>query len=213
MTVACVTIATNHYFAGNIIRDQHKLRYQSVIQRQKWDVPQYNELEYDQYDNPASTYLIWRDESGHTRGSTRLYPTDRPYMLSDFYADRVTQEDLPNDPAVLEGSRFCIDKNLPPEQRLQAARELLLAYLEYGLDHGVTRIVGLMHLIYWKNLFFRHGWAPVWLGDVFTTAEKHKVRTGYVHISRKNLETVRERTGIKQRILSYRDIEDERRAA
>jgi N-acyl-L-homoserine lactone synthetase len=203
MTIECVTIATNHLFSGNPIAAQHRLRYRTIIERQSWAVPQYELMEYDQYDNPATTYMVWRDDAGEARGVTRLYPTDRPFMLQECFSHMVTYEAMPCGPDVLEGSRFCIDHTLDNKQRERVARELILAYLEFGMDRGIARIIGLMYPIYWRNLFIKIGWEPFWLGEPAATDDGKRARAGGVIISQVNLDTIRNNIGIKERIIAY----------
>jgi N-acyl-L-homoserine lactone synthetase len=205
MTIECVTIATNHLFAGNPIAAQHRLRYRTIIKRQNWSVPQYEHMEYDQFDNPATTYLIWRDDAGEAKGVSRLYPTDRPFMLQERFSHMVTHEAMPCGSDVLEGSRFCIDHTLDNKQRERVARELVLAYLEFGLDHDITRIIGLMYPIYWHNLFIKIGWKPFWLGEAAATEDGKRARAGGVIINQENLAIVRNYTGFNEHVINYGD--------
>ena len=213
--IDCVSIDNVHKFNGNPLASQHQLRYRSIIQRQKWDVPVVKDMEYDSYDNPATTYLIWRDDEGIARGVSRLYPTDRPYMLQEVFSHLVT-EDLPSDPKIWEGSRFCVDETLPPETRRQIIQEIVLAYLEFGLDQGIERYIGLMYPIYWRNIFTKAGWDIDFMGPEIRLEEDygHAVRAGGVRVSQENLLKVREKTGIHHAVLSYGDkIEDVRKVA
>jgi N-acyl-L-homoserine lactone synthetase len=70
-----VTVENVNQFLGNPLADQHRLRYRSIIERQNWDVPNYCQMEFDQYDNPAAKYLVYRDEKYVARGVSRFYPT------------------------------------------------------------------------------------------------------------------------------------------
>ncbi len=202
MTIECVTLSTNDLFLGNPLADQHRLRHKSIIERQGWDVPSYSEMEYDQYDNPAATYLIWRDNNLKARGVTRLYPTDRPFMLKESLPWFINEE-IPEGTAVLEGSRFCIDHTLDAQTRKQIANELVLAYLEYGLDNEISHIIGLMYPVYWKSLFYQNNWKPHWLGSPQKTTEGHTARAGYVVVSEENLRMVRNTTKINYRVINY----------
>jgi acyl homoserine lactone synthase len=47
----------------------HRLRYRLFIERQVWDVPTYNALEYDKFDTSAAKYLLWLDDSDAARES------------------------------------------------------------------------------------------------------------------------------------------------
>lgn len=202
MTIECVTLGTSHLFPGNPIAEQHQLRHRTIIQRQKWDVPEYSGMEYDEYDNPATTYLIWRDENLKARGVSRLYPTDRPFMLLEKFP-HMAENKIPQGSQVLEGSRFCIDNTLPSETRSRIAKELIIAYLEHCLNHHIKYIVGIMYPVYWRSLFIKNSWKPTWLGDAVRTPDGKRSRAGFVEVSRKNLEIVREMTEIDAPIVNY----------
>ena len=42
-----VTVENVNKFSGNALAAQHRLRYQSIIERQEWDVPNYREIDID----------------------------------------------------------------------------------------------------------------------------------------------------------------------
>ncbi len=202
MTIQCTTIETNHLFRGNLIASQHKLRYHSIIERQEWTVPAIKDMEYDQYDNPSSTYLVWTDNSHNVGGVSRLYPTDRPFMLKEYFTYMVDTE-IPTGENVLEGSRFCVDKRLPVTTRQRVANELVAAYFEYGLHHKMDKIVGIMHPIYWKNLFLKNDIIVTWLGKVVKTPDGKEGRAGYITISKENQKKFLDKTGLSTGLVSY----------
>lgn len=202
MTIECVTIASAHRFDGNPIASQHRLRYKSLIERQSWDVPYFNNMEYDQYDNPATIYFVWRDK-GEVKAVARLYPTIKPYMLKDVFPHLVSFTDLPSDQSVWEGSRFCIDKNLPVEQRSRVIKELVIAYIEYCLAHNISSIIGLMVPPYWKSVFINNGCEIEWLGETGLAGDGKKVRAGKLEINPELLENVKNITGISENVLCY----------
>src|ERR1700691_823843 len=53
-----VTVENVNQFLDNPLAAQHRLRYRSIIERQKWDVPNYCQIEFDQHRNPAAKYLV-----------------------------------------------------------------------------------------------------------------------------------------------------------
>ena len=148
-----VTLSSLQNFKGNPIEGQHKLRFEQIINRQSWDVPSYQGMEFDQYDNPAAKYVVWRDQVGRVQGSSRLYPTTLPYMLEKQFSNFVADIDIPKSSKVWEGSRFCVNHKLPPLERKRIISHLVVSYLEAGLDAGVDGIVGIMYPAYWRGIF------------------------------------------------------------
>lgn len=201
--IECVTLDTNHQFTGNPIAAQHRLRYRSVISRQKWEVPTIRDLEYDGYDNPATTYLVYRSDDGEALGVCRLYPTDRAYMLEQVFSHLVSDITLPHSQKVWEASRFCVDERATPELRRRIIREIVLGYIEYGLDQGIDRYIGIMYPAYWRNIFTKSGWDIDWIGAETRLDSGHAIRAGWVKVSRETLANVRRTTGIHERVISY----------
>ncbi len=201
--IECVHLKNNHLFEGNPLYSQHQLRYKSVIERQKWDVPAIENAEYDSYDNPAAYYLVKRDNSGAALGASRLYPTDRPYMLKEAFPHLVTYEDIPTSVDIWEGSRFCIEKSLEANYRKKIIQEIVVGYLEFALEKNIKSIIGVMFPAYWRRIFANSGWDVEWMGDVHKSAEGHKIRAGNLRVSAKTLKNVREITGINYTVLDY----------
>lgn len=205
----CVTLSTNHFFEGNPIYEMHRLRYQSIIKRQGWDVPTVGDMEYDVYDNPAAYYLIKRDNEGRAIGCSRLYPTDRPYMLKEAFAYLVSKAEIPQASDVWEGSRFCVAQHLLPEQRKSIIQEMVIGYLEFAQMHNIKSIVGVMYPIYWNNIFNKAGWDVEWLGDIHKSSEGHKIIAGNLKISKDTLGIVREKTGIHRSVLDHGTVKQQ----
>lgn len=201
--IECVTMESNHQFIGNPVAAQHKLRYRSIIARQNWEVPTIRDMEYDGYDNPATTYLVYRDDAGEALGVCRLYPTDRPYMLEQVFSHLVSDIELPHNTKVWEASRFCVDERAPLELRRKIIQEIVVGYLEYGLDQGIDRYIGIMYPAYWRNIFTKSGWNIDWIGDEKKLESGHAIRAGWVEVSQSNLAKVRSTTGIHNRVISY----------
>lgn len=209
-----VTLSTNHLFSGNPLLEQHRLRFRSIVVRQGWDVPSVEDMEYDSYDNPAAHYLIKRNRNGQAIGVSRLYPTDRPYMLQEAFPYLVTHMAMPKSKTVWEGSRFCIEKSLSPEERRRVIQEIVIGYLEFGLALGIRKILGVMYPAYWRSTFLQAGWDVEWMGPEQRSSEGHKIIAGWANVSAEALQRVREKTGIYEPILSfgYRDSKDKKAA-
>jgi N-acyl-L-homoserine lactone synthetase len=204
--IGCITIKSAHLFRGNPLASMFELRFRAVIERQEWNMPTWQRMEYDEFDNPATTYFVWRDEQDAVRGCARLYPTDRPYMLKKTFSFLVTEGALPeNDPGIWEGSRICVEKDLPAPLRKQVIYELSVAYMEYALANGISKIIGVMLPAYWRSVYIASGWDPFYYGGVMELPTGERVRAGGLPVSEEMMQKVRRTTGISETILGYGD--------
>jgi acyl homoserine lactone synthase len=156
----------NAYRHGDALPVLLRMRYGEFVERLKYEVPNYNGMEYDQYDTPAAVYLIWRDAAGNIQAGSRISPTNRPYMIRDLWPNSVQTIDLPCSPTVWEITRFFVDKHLPDDLRRRAHGELLCAYLEFGLYHGIANYIGTAPPRLWKHTLIKYGWPVEFLGEV-----------------------------------------------
>ncbi|MFA4995365.1 MAG: acyl-homoserine-lactone synthase [Bdellovibrionales bacterium] len=150
---------------GGLLPGILSCRYRNFVARQNYmHYPVGTEMEHDEYDTPATVYFAWVNSTGRVCGTARLNPTDRPYMLRDKFPFMVEFEKLPDSKYVLEGSRICIDNDLPISLRTQIKKELVLAYYEYGLSMGAHTIIGLMQTLIMRRVYGSSGCCPVSLG-------------------------------------------------
>jgi len=190
----------NFHVYGDVYPQLLRLRYKQFKERQAYDVPVFEDMEYDQYDTPATTYLVRLDDDGQLVGTSRLVPTTNPYMLKDLWPDMV-DGDLPCSPAVWEGTRICIDKGLAPELRDRVKWEIVLGYLEFGLANGIERYIGVMQNLIWSRVFMQSGWGAEFLGAE-RMIDHIRTRAGQVLVSEEALARVRARTGIAEPVLA-----------
>lgn len=201
--IEVVTIENQHLYQGNILAEQHKLRYRSLITRQHWNVPHYQQMEFDQYDTPATYYFVYR-EKGEVLGVARLYPTHLPYMLQEAFSHLVQFESLPCSNNIMEGSRFCVEKQLPTLKRRRICNELVLAYVEFCVQFNKSNIIGVMLPAYWKNLFIKNGCQLVWLGKPNLADDGKRVVAARMPMNKSILHEVKRLTGIQDEVLVYR---------
>jgi len=128
-------------------------------------------------------------------------------MLEQLFSHFVTGRDIPKSPWVWEGSRFCIDQTLPPATRKRIAQEIVVAYLETGLRHGIEGIVGLMYPAYWRSLFTSAGWELEYLGETTLLDDGNKARAAWLPVSDCVLARVRRTTGIHETIVNFGDVD------
>jgi acyl homoserine lactone synthase len=189
--VYAVNIRNDHQLGGLIYR-QYELRHQSFIERQSYDVPTFDGMEYDKYDTPATNYLIWVDGNGQVRGVSRKAPTDRAYMIKDIWPAIVTKMPLPCSEDVWESSRFAVDKTLDATTRRQIIGDLVCAGLEFGLNNGIKGYVGVMPPGIWRSVFERCGWPIEKIGPVITLDTGEKIVAGWMEVREEYLQQVRE---------------------
>jgi len=149
------------YQYQDILGSTHKLRHKCFIGRMGWDIPKWNGMEYDQFDNLSTVYLVWRDSNNVVRGTCRLAPTDRPYMIKDVWPHIVTKIDLPASPFVFEASRLCVDHHLPGDVRRRVISEMVeksLIRLKTNPPTSLSSLLGIeggaayMYFKAWKGL-------------------------------------------------------------
>jgi N-acyl-L-homoserine lactone synthetase len=197
--IYCVNHTTWHHFGG-LLAQQFRLRYQMLVDAQYWEVGRFQGMEYDQYDTPAATYLVWQDKDGIVRGSVRTVPTDRPYMLKDLWPEIVQKIPLPQSLSTWEATRFCVDRTLPKELRQRVKHELVCAFLEFGLKNDIRQMIGVMPPKLWKSCFTESGWDIDFLGPE-TQAGTDIIIAGLMPISLDMLRKVRETTGVSHPVL------------
>lgn len=202
--IECVTWETAHLY-GEAWISQHRLRHRMFVERQGWEVPSFNGLEYDQFDTPAAVYLMWRDDAGQARATTRLIPTERPYMLKELWPDMVTSAPLPSSPRVWEATRIGVDRDLDPRTRQRVCGEIVAGCLEFGLINGIDRYIFLMPLVIIKSLLVRAGCPVALMGEPRMIAG-HLVAAAEVKITAKVLAEVRRRKALADAVLDVAQV-------
>lgn len=196
----------NSYLYGDIVPSILKLRYQGFKERQNYDVPSYKDMEFDVYDNPATTYLAWRDDDNVVRGCSRLLCTTQPYMIEQLWPDLVQAQALPKEQGVWEASRFCIDKSLPVEVRKKIHIELLCAFHEFGIARNIDWMIGVMTPPIWRAVFMSAGWPIEYLGPIKVLPSMEKIVSGKMKISKKVLHSLKKRGGLESDVLEEGQI-------
>jgi N-acyl-L-homoserine lactone synthetase len=202
--IDCVSIATAHCFPGNLIAAQHRLRYREVIAKEDWgNIYVADEMEFDRYDNVATEYFVARNSQGNVLGVSRSYPTTIPYMLSDVFPFLASDE-LPSSHKIHEASRLVLDRSLlTKEARRPVVNELIVAYIERGMQRNIEAYVGFMLPRIWDSTFLRAGWDVEWLGpEIALPGTTDIVRAGLMPVNKWMNDKVREATGIRKPVLN-----------
>lgn len=198
--ITAVSIENAHYY-GDILPSLFRLRYHGFKERQNYDVPSFNGMEFDAYDTPATTYLVWRDEDRVARGCARLVPTTMPYMIEQVWPQIVGHHGLPKHPDIWEASRMCIDKTMPVHQRRRIHAEIVCALQEFGISRSIDWMIGVMTLPIWRSVFVNAGWPIEFLGPPLELGPRESILCGKMKISSHILEAVRRKFSINEDVL------------
>jgi N-acyl-L-homoserine lactone synthetase len=92
---------------------------------------------------------------------------------------------------------------LTKEARRPIVNELIVAYMERGMQRNIDAYVGFMLPRIWDSTFLRAGWDVEWLGpEVALPGTTDIVRAGLMPVNKRMNDKVREATGIQERVLS-----------
>jgi acyl homoserine lactone synthase len=206
--ISCISTENVHEF-GTAFHSQFQLRHGGFVERQQYDVSVYDGMEFDQYDTPASRYLVYHTDDGRALGVSRLTPTVLSSMLRDLWPHLVHDKSLLHSDAVWEGTRYCVDKDVSPELRQRIIHEMACGYLEFGLMFGLKKIIGLMPTYIYRSVFERPGIAMEYLGPVEAIG-RHKCRAVAIPVTAQQLAHVRHKTGITNSVLRFTGHKGER---
>ncbi|MFN3642954.1 MAG: acyl-homoserine-lactone synthase [Gemmobacter sp.] len=139
---------------GELFANMLRARRELFIVHNKWNLPEALGMEYDQYDTPASRWVVVHDELGRVLAGNRLTPTTAKcgiysYMIRD--AQRGLLDTIPSnllyDPApvsetVWESSRLFVSHDVPASIR-RRVHATLIAQLgatarSLGASHCLT---------------------------------------------------------------------------
>lgn len=206
--ISCISYENIHEF-GTAFCSGFRLRYGEFIERQHYNVPHYEGMEFDQYDTPASRYLVYHTDDGTALGLTRLTPTSLSCMLRDLWPHLVEDKSLLQSEKVWEGTRYCVDKSVAPDLRQRIVHEMACAYLEFGLELGLSKIIGLMPTYIYRSVFVSPGIEMEHLGQV-EKIDGQRCRALAIPVTAQQLANVRGKTGITNRVLRFTYREGER---
>jgi len=140
---------------GDLFANMLRARHRTFIERNHWDLPQADGMEFDQYDTPASRWVAVHD-FGRVLAGVRLTPTTArvgiySYMIRD--AQRGLLDSIPRDllweeapvaPHIWESSRVFVSEDVPAKIRLRVQIELIGEMVRSARDLGATQVLGLI---------------------------------------------------------------------
>ena len=140
---------------GELFANLLRARRQSFIERNKWDLPEANGMEFDQYDTPASRWVAVHD-LGQVMAGIRLTPTTArcgiySYMIRD--AQRKLLESIPDDllyyeapvsETIWESSRVFVAQSVPQKIRRRVHANLIMEMTRAARDLGASEVLCLI---------------------------------------------------------------------
>ncbi|MFO6465418.1 acyl-homoserine-lactone synthase [Jannaschia sp. KMU-145] len=145
----------NLHAHGPLFTDLLRARHRTFIQQARWDLPEADGMEFDQYDTPASRWVAVH-EYGRILAGVRLTPTTHrcgmySYMIRDAQLgllDTIPRdlmwEDAPVAQHVWEGSRVFISNDVPSEMRLRVQIQLIAEMVRTGRELGAAAILAIV---------------------------------------------------------------------
>jgi N-acyl-L-homoserine lactone synthetase len=102
-----------------------------------WDLPALaGRYEVDQFDIPATRYIICASAQGEHLGSLRLLPCNGPNLLGSVFP-YLCESDAPSAPDMWEISRLCLSRNIKACERRFVRDQLATAVTLYALEEGI----------------------------------------------------------------------------
>lgn len=144
----------NMHFHGALFTNVLKARRESFIVQRKWDLPEVDGMEFDQYDTPLSRWIAVH-QFGRVLAGVRMTPTTArcgiySYMIRD--AQRGLLDSIPAGllygeapvaPHVWEASRVFIAHDVPASIRMHVQANLMAEMVRTAREEGASQLIGL----------------------------------------------------------------------
>jgi acyl homoserine lactone synthase len=147
---------SNFHQHGELFANILRARRDSFIIKRRWDLPQTQGMEFDQYDTPASRWLAVHSDTGQVLAGARLTPTtaecgiysymirDAQRGLLDSIPSTLLDEIAPVEHGVWEVTRGSISQEIPDNQRLRVRLMLIALMMQAAREEGIRRMVALL---------------------------------------------------------------------
>ena len=140
---------------GELFANMFRARRQTFIEHKKWDLPEANGMEFDQYDTPASRWVAVH-EFGRVLAGVRLTPTTArcgiySYMIRDAQLGLLDSlpkdllfEEAPVAAHIWESSRVFVSHDVPSKLRLRVQCALIDEMVRSARTFGATSLIGIV---------------------------------------------------------------------
>lgn len=146
---------SNLHNHGELFANFFRARHETFISRMRWDLPQVDGMEFDQYDTAASRWVAVH-ERGRVLAGVRLLPTTHQcgiysYMIRDAQRglleaipSQLLWEEAPIGTHIWECSRIFVSEQVPANQRLKVQFELIHQMVISARTFGASTVLGLI---------------------------------------------------------------------
>ena len=140
---------------GQLFANMFRARHQTFIVQNKWELPEADGMEFDQYDTPASRWVAVHKD-GEVMAGVRLTPTthkcgiysymirDAQLGLLDSIPANLLTETAPVDEHIWESSRVFVSDLVPAKLRLRVQMQLIHQMVVSARELGATSVLGLI---------------------------------------------------------------------
>lgn len=170
----------NMHTHGVLFTNVLRARRESFIVQNKWDLPEVDGMEFDQYDTPQSRWIAVH-EFGRVLAGIRMTPTTArcgiyTYMIRDAQLGllesipaNLLYDQAPVSPHIWEASRVFIAREVPAGLRSKVQRDLMTEMVRTARQEGATQLIGLCPQV-WGRWMRRIGFATESAGPVLNIA-------------------------------------------
>jgi acyl homoserine lactone synthase len=147
----------NMHNHGELFANMLRARRELFIVHNKWKLPEAMGMEYDQYDTPASRWVVVHDELGRVLAGNRLTPTttqcgiytymirDAQRGLLDTIPANLLYEEAPVSETVWESSRLFVSHDVPAHLRRSVHARLVMELGTSARKLGATHCLTLLN--------------------------------------------------------------------
>ncbi len=141
---------------GELFANMLRARRELFIVHNKWKLPEALGMEYDQYDTPASRWVVVHDEEGKVMAGNRLTPTtarcgiysymirDAQRGLLDTIPDTLLYDEAPVAEHIWESSRLFVAHDVPAAIRRRVHAQLISQLGDTVRGLGATHCLTLL---------------------------------------------------------------------
>lgn len=147
----------NFHNHGELFANMLRARRELFIVHNKWNLPEAMGMEYDQYDTPASRWVVVHDELGRVLAGNRLTPTTTKcgiysYMIRDAQRglletipSHLLYEEAPVAETIWESSRLFVAHDVPAAMRRRVHAKLVMELGNAARRLGATSCLTLLN--------------------------------------------------------------------